>query len=115
MAKDFDLETALAELRREFADALPARLDVLRTALNQLRADVTAEGLRAFHVTAHALQGTAGSYQAHELVPHATRVAMLARGWIDAGQAPGRELEEASQELDALHAAAGRYRQRAAR
>lgn len=100
-------------LRREFADTLPARLDVLRAALNRLRQGFTPEGLRAFHIPAHALQGTAGSYEAHELVPHVARLATLARRWIDAGAAPGSELDEASRELDALHVATERFRRRA--
>jgi HPt (histidine-containing phosphotransfer) domain-containing protein len=115
MAKDSSQEEAITALRREFADTLPTRLEVLRTALNRLRDEITPEGVRAFHLPAHALHGTAGSFEAHELVPHAARLAMLARRWIDAGAVPGTELEEASQELDALHAATARFRHRAAR
>ncbi|HEY7192630.1 MAG TPA: Hpt domain-containing protein [Gemmatimonadales bacterium] len=112
MPKDSSLEDALAALRREFADTLPARLDVLRAALNRLRQGVTPDGLKAFHLPAHALQGTAGSYEAHELVPHAARLSKLARRWIDAGAAPGTELEEAARELDALEKAMERFRRR---
>jgi len=105
-------EQAIALLRREFADTLPARLDVLRAALNRLGQGTTGEDLRAFHIPAHALQGTAGSYEAHELVPHAARLSTLARRWIDAGGAPGSELEEASRELEALSVAIERFRRR---
>jgi len=105
-------EQAIALLRREFADTLPARLDVLRAALSRLRQGTAGEDLRAFHIPAHALQGTAGSYEAHELVPHAARLSTLARGWITAGGAPGSELEEASRELDALGVAIERFRRR---
>lgn len=118
MAKDSSQEEALTALRREFADALPARLEVLRVALNRLREGegegegVTREDLRAFHLPAHALAGTAGSYEARELVPHAARLSTLARRWIDAGTAPASELDEASRELDALDAATERFRRR---
>jgi HPt (histidine-containing phosphotransfer) domain-containing protein len=112
MAKDSSQEEALTALRREFADALPARLEVLRVALNRLREGVTREDLRAFHLPAHALAGTAGSYEARELVPHAARLSTLARRWIDAGTAPASELDEASRELDALGAATERFRRR---
>jgi HPt (histidine-containing phosphotransfer) domain-containing protein len=105
MAKDSSQEEALTALRREFADALPARLEALRVALNR-------EDLRAFHLAAHALAGTAGSYEAHELVPHAARLSTLARRWIDAGTAPASDLDEASRELDALDAATERFRRR---
>ncbi len=107
-----DQERAIALLRREFADTLPARLDLLRAALNRLRQGTTPEDLRAFHLPAHALQGTAGSYEAHELVPHAARLATLGRRWIDSGGAPATELEEASQELEALSVAMERFRRR---
>jgi HPt (histidine-containing phosphotransfer) domain-containing protein len=112
MAKDSSQEEALTALRREFADALPARLEVLRVALNRLRERVTRDDLRAFHLPAHALAGTAGSYEARELVPHAARLSTLARRWIDAGTAPASELDEASRELDALDAATERFRRR---
>lgn len=117
MAKDSSQEEALTALRREFAEALPARLEVLRAALIRLREGITPEDLRAFHLPAHALQGTAGSYEAHELVPHAQRLSTLARRWIDAGAAPppNSELDEASRELDALDAATERFRRRIAR
>lgn len=109
---DAPQEQVLALLRREFADTLPARLDLLRAALNRLRQGITPGDLRAFHLPAHALQGTAGSYEAHELVPHAARLSTMARGWIDAGGAPATELEEASQELEALSEAMERFRRR---
>jgi HPt (histidine-containing phosphotransfer) domain-containing protein len=112
MAKDSSQEEALIALRREFADALPARLEVLRAALNRVTEGSTREALRAFHLPAHALAGTAGSYEAHELVPHAARLSTLARRWIDAGTAPASDLDEASRELDALEAATERFRRR---
>ena len=112
MAKDSSQEKALTALRREFADGLPARLEALRAALNRLKEVVTPERLRAFHLPAHALAGTAGSYEAHELVPHVARLSTVARHWIDAGAATGNELDEASRELDALDAATARFRRR---
>jgi len=107
-----EYEQAVAALRREFADALPARVGALRAALDRLREAVTREDLRAFHLPAHALEGTAGAYDAHELVPHATHLALLARAWIAAGRAPSTELEEASHALDALDVAIQRFRRR---
>jgi hypothetical protein len=109
---DEEQERAILLLRREFADTLPTRLDAMRTALSRLRQGITPEGLKAFHLPAHALQGTAGSYEAHELVPHAARLSTLARRWIDAGAAPTPELEEAAQELEALEGAMKRFRGR---
>jgi HPt (histidine-containing phosphotransfer) domain-containing protein len=114
MAKDFELEQAVAALRREFAAALPARLDALRAALEGLRQGATGEALQALHLVAHALHGTAGAYDARELVPHATRLAMLARTWVNSGVAPDGERDEAARELNALALAVEQYQRRIA-
>jgi hypothetical protein len=112
MAKEFSLEEGLAALRREFAATLPTRLAALRLALAGVGDSATPEALRAFHLPAHSLQGTAGSYEAEELVPHTARLAVLGRRWVDAGVASAAELDEASRELEALEAAGERYRRR---
>jgi HPt (histidine-containing phosphotransfer) domain-containing protein len=109
-----EYERAVAALRREFAGGLAARLDRLRTALTRLGEGVTPDALQDFHLPAHSLKGTAASYDAHELVPHATRLTALCRRWLDAAAAPRADLEEASRELDALEAAMERYQRRAA-
>ena len=112
MAKDFSLEEALAALRREFAATLPTRLTAMRLALEGLRRAVTPKALQAFRLLAHALNGTAGSYDAHELVPPIARLDTLGRQWVDAGTASVNELDEATRELDALAAGIERYRRR---
>ena len=112
MPKDFSLEDALITLRREFAATLPTRLAVLRLALGALRHTATTEAIQAFYLPAHSLQGTAGSYEAHELVPHVARIAALGRRWRDGGVASPSDLDDAVRELDALEAATEHYRQR---
>lgn len=112
MPKDPGLEDALAALRKEFGATLPTRLAELRQALGGLRQAVSARAIQAFFLPAHSLQGTAGSYEAHELVPHVAQLNKLARGWRDTGTAPASELDEASRELDALSAAMERFRHR---
>ena len=114
MAKDSELEQAVAALRREFAAALPERLEALRAALNTLKSEVTRETLHAFHFPAHALQGTAGAYEAEELVPHVACLATLARRWLNSGVVPDAERDAASRELDALGVAIEHYRRRVA-
>ncbi|HEV2671828.1 MAG TPA: hypothetical protein VGU74_12085 [Gemmatimonadales bacterium] len=114
MAKDFELEQAVAALRREFAAALPARLDALRTALDGVRQRTTREALQAFHLVAHALHGTAAAYEAHELVPHVSRLATLARAWLTVGLATAGERDEAARELQAMAQAIEQYQQRVA-
>jgi chemotaxis protein histidine kinase CheA len=109
------LENALAALRREFGATLPTRLADLRQALGGLRQAVSAAAIQAFFLPAHSLQGTAGSYEAHELVPHVARLNTLAKRWRDAGAASADELVAAVAELDALEAAIERYRQRVGR
>jgi HPt (histidine-containing phosphotransfer) domain-containing protein len=115
MPEDSGLEDTLAALRREFGATLPTRLADLRQALGGLRQGVGAAAIQAFFLPAHSLQGTAGSYEAHELVPHVARLATLARRWLDAGAAPAVELDGADTELDALEAAIERYRERVGR
>ncbi len=111
--KDSSLEQAVAALRREFAAGLPERVAALRLALDGLRRGVTRDTLQAFFLPTHALNGTAGSYDAHELVPHVARLATLGRRWRGAGAVPPpAELEEAARELDALETAIARFRQR---
>lgn len=112
MAKEFDLEEALVALRREFAGTLPGRLAAMRDALDRLTRAPSVEALQAFYLPTHALQGTAGSYDAHELVPHTSRLATLGRSWRDGGAAPAAEVDEATHELAALEAAMERYRVR---
>ena len=112
MTSDSELEATLAALRREFAGGLPERLAALRLALDALRRNSTRDALRAFHLPAHTLSGTAGSYDAHELTPHVARLAVLGRRWLDAGAAPPVELDEAARELDRLETAIERFRQR---
>jgi hypothetical protein len=111
MAKD-SLEETVAALRREFAAGLPERLAALQLALDGLRRGVTRDTIQAFHLPTHALTGTAGSYDAHELVPHVARLATLGRRWRDAGAASPAELDEAARELDRLKSAIERFRQR---
>ena len=112
MTKDPELEAAVGALRREFAAGLPERLAALRLALDGLRRSVTRDTLQAFQLPTHALNGTAGSYDAHELVPHVARLATLGRRWLEAGAAPPAELDEAARELNKLGAAIERFRQR---
>ena len=112
MTSDSELEATLAALRREFATGLPERLATLRLALDGLRRSTTRDTLHAFHLPAHALSGTAGSYDAHELTPHVARLAKLGRRWLDAGAAPAAEIDEAARELDKLETAIARFRRR---
>ena len=112
MPGDFNLEDALAALRREFAATLPTRLAALRLALGGLRHNASPEAIQAFYLPAHSLQGTAGSYEADELVPHVAQLAILGRRWRNSGVASSTELDSAVQMLDALESAIERYRQR---
>jgi HPt (histidine-containing phosphotransfer) domain-containing protein len=112
MAKDSDLEQAIAALRREFAAALPARLGVLRVAFDALSASPERDALQSFHIVAHSLHGTAGAYEATELVQPASRLATFARAWATAGIAPTAEREQARRELESLASAIEQYRRR---
>ncbi len=100
-------------MRREFAEGLTARVAALRGALERLSQDATPDALHAFHLPAHALQGTAASFGADELAAPAAELAALGRRWREGGARPS-ELEAAAAALRRLAAAAERYQGRVA-
>jgi HPt (histidine-containing phosphotransfer) domain-containing protein len=96
----------LAELRREFLAGLPARLAQLRQALDELERAPTPDAAAQLRLAAHSLLGTAATFGATELTPHAEHLEALGRQWQHrAVQTP--ELQQARRTLDALSHAAG--------
>ena len=95
----------LAQLRRDFAAGLPARLAQLRQALDELERGAAADAAAKLRLAAHSLVGTAATFGATELTPHAERLESLGRQWQQTAVRE-TELAEAHRALDKLARAA---------
>ncbi len=102
----------VAEIRREFCEGLPARLEGLRVALGALTEGYEQVMAETFYQKAHSLKGTAPSFDAHELAEHAAFLADLGRRWLNDRELTPEEVSDASGELEQLTAAVQRYRAR---
>ena len=71
----------MQELANEFAAGLSARAAVMREAIDELSHRPSVDAAHRLRLTAHALAGTAGSFGATELVPHAERLESLGKEW----------------------------------
>lgn len=71
----------LAELEREFAAGLPGRVALMRAALDDIETGASVEGATRLRLTAHSLVGTAATFGATELTPHAERLESLGQQW----------------------------------
>lgn len=111
---DQDPDGLLAEVRREFCDGLPGRLETLETALERLAKGYDAGAADAFYRAAHSLKGTAASFEADELVGPATALADVGLGWFKGGALDSAALVAARQELERLRGAVKRYTARLA-
>ena len=100
----------LAEVRREFSEGLPKRLEAMQGALAVLRDGYDAGQSEVFYHRAHSLTGTAASFDANELAEHAAVLSGLGRGWMERGAVEAAELEEAAAALHRLAAALEVYR-----
>lgn len=85
----------LAELRREFAAGLPARIAVMNEAVEELARHQPGDAAQRLRLGAHSLCGTAATFGATELTLHAERLEALGKAWQDGGDAPDRELADA--------------------
>ena len=66
----------LAELANEFAAGLPARVAVMREAVDEIAKQRSVDAAHRLRLAAHALAGTASAFGATELVTHAERLAL---------------------------------------
>jgi HPt (histidine-containing phosphotransfer) domain-containing protein len=96
----------LQELTNEFAAGLAARAAVMREAVDEIVRGPSADAAHRLRLTAHALAGTAASFGAPELVPHAERLESLGREWQDGnGSATKASVTDAWRALDLLNSA----------
>ncbi len=102
----------VAEVRREFCEGLPARLEGLRVALAALTQGYEQAMAETFYRKAHSLKGTAPSFDAHELAGHAAFLADLGRRWLKVKELTPEQVSDASDELERLTSAVQRYRAR---
>jgi HPt (histidine-containing phosphotransfer) domain-containing protein len=93
----------LQELTNEFVAGLAARAAVMREAIDEIVRGPSADAAHRLRLTAHALVGTAGSFGAAELVPHAERLESLGMEWQrDNGAAARASITDAWRALDLL-------------
>jgi HPt (histidine-containing phosphotransfer) domain-containing protein len=92
----------LVALRREFAAGLPARIAILREALDELERGASTNAAQRLRLTAHSLAGTSATLGATELTPHAERLESLGRDWQENGGRSPRDLAEARRALEQL-------------
>ena len=98
----------LQELANEFAAGLAARSAVMREAIHDVARGMSADAAQRLRLTAHSLAGTAGSFGAAELVPHAQRLESLGREWQErTGPVAQTSLTDAWRALDLLNTAIG--------
>jgi HPt (histidine-containing phosphotransfer) domain-containing protein len=71
----------LAELANEFAAGLPARVAVMREAVDEIAKMRSVDAAHRLRLTAHALAGTASAFGATELIAHAERLESLGKEW----------------------------------
>jgi len=109
-ASDPNRAAAFAQVRREFADGLAARLDAMRAALDQLARGYDQEAAESLYRRAHSLKGTAASFGADDLAAHAAPLADLGAGWTHARAVTPHAVASAGELLERLGAAAAQYR-----
>ena len=102
----------VAQIRREFSDGLPARVERMRSALDAVAHGYDAAMAETFYHAAHSLNGTAASFGAHELVDHAAFLAELGRRWLRVRAVTAEQSLSASGELERLRLAVEQYRAR---
>ena len=96
----------LQELTNEFVAGLAARAAVMREAIDEISHRSSTDAAHRLRLTAHALVGTAGSFGAAELVPHAERLESLGREWQQGnGSATKASVTDAWRALDLLTSA----------
>ena len=71
----------LAELANEFAAGLPARVAVMREAVDEIAKQRSVDAAHRLRLAAHALAGTASAFGATELITHAERLESLGKEW----------------------------------
>jgi signal transduction histidine kinase/CheY-like chemotaxis protein/HPt (histidine-containing phosphotransfer) domain-containing protein len=98
-----------AEVRAEFAVGLEGRITGLRTALAQLDGGFAREPTDRFHLLAHALTGTAASFEAERLAAISCELEAIADRWRAGATSPEADRQEAARILDQLAEAAREY------
>jgi chemotaxis protein histidine kinase CheA len=102
-------EDAVAEIRQEFDRGLQGRVDTLDSMLAVLAEHFDGKAVETFFYQAHSLKGTAGSFEAFQLIEPATRLAELAREWLRTAAVTSQELAQARRELKRLSQGVAEY------
>ena len=97
---------AVAQIRREFCDGLPARVETMQFALEGLAKVFDPDLAERFFLQAHSLKGTAGTFGADSLVERAASLERIGSRWMKDLEVTPAEISDASKELDRLKSAA---------
>lgn len=108
--RDFAGEDLLDQIRQEFSDRLPERLEKMRSALDVLASGYDPQSVETFYLAAHSLKGTAPSFGANDLAEHAAALAKAGRRWLRDGRLEPGGVSVASDVLARLSAAVERFR-----
>ncbi len=91
---DAELSQQLAQLRKQFADGLPRRIDAIDTALDACRADPSNDtALQALVTVLHTLGGAAGIFGFSELGKEVRNTERMVGDWIESGESDHDRLD----------------------
>jgi HPt (histidine-containing phosphotransfer) domain-containing protein len=86
------VKSRLAELRRAFADQLPARMREIEEAWRRLdRGPWTPAAFQEFHRSVHALAGSGAMFGFDAISVRARSLDLILKSLGEGGEAPGRE------------------------
>ncbi len=87
MKIDAELSQQLAQLRQQFADGLPRRMDAIDAALGACRADPSNDtALQALVTVLHTLGGAAGIFGFSQLGKDVRDTERMVSDWIESGE-----------------------------
>lgn len=99
-----DVSAALAALRQMYASELPERLAQINAAWEEVRARPGTQSLRALHMLAHRLAGSAACYNFDAVSARARAVETHVQAMLE-GAAPADDLGRLEELLQALREA----------
>ena len=106
-----DYDDIVLRVAQEFAAGLPARVTVLREALEDLADGYDHAAAERFYFQTHSLHGTGASFGATAVAASARHLADLGKRWRAEQHVPAGEHREATAALEQLEGAADEFRE----